>query len=211
MKRLILISVAVILMLTVGATVALAAGDEQIPSAKAAYFTDDVKVVTYVDGTDRDWVDILNTQIKTGEPKDMVIDVSAECALVTDVKLGGTTGSEAKSKIVIRVLVDGVPALPGEVTFANRILRVEGDLTHHLGDTILEIDDHWFTIFQETSNANAFNFAIEDVGSGVHNIVVQAKLDTEEKAGSAYSNAEGWIGNASVVVDVVQFKGINLN
>ena len=98
-------------------------------------------------------------------------------------------------------------ASPGEVdgvTFANRILKIEGDLTH-LGGVLPE---HWIEIFLETCNANAFNFAIENVGSGVHDIVVQAKLDTDEKGLKA--NAEGWIGMASVVVDEVQFKGINI-
>ena len=203
-KKLIAIGLAVVLVLTLGAT-AILAGSGQIPSAKAAYFTDDVTVATYVDGTDKDWVNILATQIKTGDPKDLIIDVSAECALVTDVKLSGKLGSDASARILIRVKVDGNVAVPGQVVFANRILEIKGDLSHPAGSLL---PDHWIEIFLETCNANAFNFAIENVGSGVHDIVVQAKLDTDEKGLQA--NAEAWIGNASVVVDEVQFKGINI-
>jgi hypothetical protein len=205
-KKLIIIGLAAVLVLALGTTAIFAASD-QIPSAKAAFFTDDVKVATYVAGDDGDtgWVDILSTQIKTGDPKDLIIDVSAECALVTDVKLSGKTGSEGTARILVRVKVDNNVAVPAEVTFANRILEIKGDLSHPAGSLL---PDHWIEIFLETCNANAFNFAIENVGSGVHDVVVQAKLQTDEKGLQA--NAEAWIGYASVVVDEVQFKGINI-
>jgi hypothetical protein len=201
-KKLIAISLAVVLVLTLGAT-AIFAGGDQIPSAKAAFVSDDVYGMT-VDKEDTGWITILTAKIKTGDPKDLIIDVSAECSLVTNAKLSGTLGSEAIATILVRVMVDGVEADPGVVTFNNRVLKVEGDLTHHYGGLPLDIDDHWFEIFLSTKSANAFNFCAEDVGSGVHTVVVQAMTHKEEKGLKGTANA--YIGNVSAVIDEVMLK-----
>ena len=202
MKKLIAIALAVVLVLTLGATAVFAQSD-QIPSAKAAFVSADVYGMT-VDKEDTGWIDILTAKIKTGTPKDLVIDVSAECSLVTNAKLSGTLGSEAIATIEVRVMVDGVQADPGIVTFNNRVLKVEGDLTHHYGGLPLDIDDHWFEIFLATKCANSFNFMAEDVGSGVHTVVVQAMTHKEEKGLKGTANA--YIGFASAVVDEVMLK-----
>ena len=201
-KKLIAIGLAVVLVLTLGAT-AIFAGSGQIPSAKAAFVSADVYGMT-VDKENTGWITILTAQIKTGEPKDLIIDVSAETSLVTNAKLSGTLGSEAIATIEVRVLVDGAEAVPGVVTFNNRVLKVEGDLTHHSGGEPLPIDDHWFEIFISTKSANAFNFCAEDVGSGVHTIVIEARTIKEEKGLKGTANA--YIGNVSAVVDEVMLK-----
>lgn len=201
-KKVITIALAIALVATLGATVVFA-GNDQIPSAKAAFVSADVYGMT-VDKEDTGWIDILTAKIKTGEPKDLIIDVSAECSLVTNAKLSGTQGSEAIATIWVRVMVDGVQADPGIVTFNNRVLKVEGDLTHHFGGLPLDIDDHWFEIFLATKCANAFNFCAEDVGSGVHTVVVQAMTHKDEKGLKGTANA--YIGNVSVVVDEVMLK-----
>ena len=201
MRKIIAIVLAVALV-AVGAG-AVFAGDAQIPSAKAAFISDDVYGMT-VDKEDTGWIDILTAKIKTGDPKDLIIDVSAECSLVTNAKLSGTQGSEAIANISVRVLVDGEVADPGIVVFSNRVLKVEGDLTHHYGGAPLDIDDHWFEIFLTTKCANAFNFCAQDVGSGVHTILVQAMTHKEEKGLKGTANA--YIGKASAVVDEVMLK-----
>jgi hypothetical protein len=206
-KKLIAIGLVAVLAMSVGAT-AVFAGGEQIPSAKAAFATTDAFLATANKAqSETPWFTIVQTQVKTGEPKDLVIDVSAECSLITGAKLSGTAGSEALAEIQFRVLVDGVEAVPGAVTFANRLLRVTGDLSHHYGGFALEIDDHWIEIYISTKAAHSFNFAIENVGSGVHTIEVQTKLKTDENG--LKGEADAVVGNVSVVVDEVMFKVLN--
>jgi hypothetical protein len=206
-KRLIAIGLAVVLMLALGAT-AIVAGGDQIPSASAAFATNDAYLATVNKAqSETDWFTIIGTQVKTGEPKDLVVDVSAECSLVTGAKLGGDAGSEALAEIQFRVLVDGEPCVPGAVTFANRLLRVTGDLTHHYGGYALLIDDHWIEVYISTKAAHSFNFCIENVGSGVHDIEVQTKLKTDEKG--LKGEASAVVGNVSVVVDEVMLKQVN--
>jgi hypothetical protein len=206
-KRLIAIGLAVVLVLSLGAT-AIFAGGDQIPSAKAAFATNDSYLATVNKAqSETPWFTIIDTQVKTGDPKDLVIDVSAECALVTSAKLSGDAGSEALAEIQFRVLVDGEPCAPGAVTFANRLLRVTGDLTHHYGGFDLLIDDHWIEVYMSTKSAHSFNFCIENVGSGVHTIEVQTKLKTEMQSGKSVADAV--VGNISVVVDEVMLKYVN--
>ena len=211
-KKLIAIGLAVVLVLTLGAT-AIFAGSDQIPSAKCAFVSTEVVYV------DTDWTTILETQIKAAGNKDLIIDVSAETCLVTNVRLDGDAGSEATATILVRVMVDGTQAAPGDVTFNNRVLKVEGDLTHHYGGNPLLIDDHWIAIFMETKSANSFSFCIENVGKTddgqptTHTVLVQAMkvedVDPPSKKGGSKTEAawaEAMLGYASVVVEEVDLK-----
>ncbi len=188
----------------IGAAAFAATGYDQIPSAQAAFATNDLYAATAGKAqSETPWFDVLSAQIKTGEPKDLVIDVSAETALVTSAKLSGTTGGEALAEVQIQVLVDGKPAVPGPVTFDNRLLRVTGDLTHHVDPALVTIEDHWIEVYMETKSAHAFNFAIENMGTGVHDVVVQAKLKTDANLNGL---ADVAIGHISMVIDEVMFK-----
>jgi len=205
MKKLLLVALAAVLAISLGAGIGLA-GDN-IPSAKCAYYTADVQKADA-----SDFVDLISAQIKTGEPKDLIMDVCAESTLVTTVKLSGKqeTDNSAEARIVFRVLVDDVVAMPDEVTFASRLVSLTGNLAHEWeGDpTGILLDDHWILFHEETSTANCFNFASMNVGSGVHTVVVQAKVE-----GNAVGNdANDWgavIGNVAVVVDEVNLKDIS--
>ena len=204
-KKIIEIALAVGLVaaLALGSSAALA--EDQIPAAKAAFTTNNVYAATVGKAhSETEWFTVLSSQIKTGQPKDLVIDVSAETALITSTKLSGTAGSEASAAVQIQVLVDGVSAMPGPVTFDNRLLRITGDLTHHYGGFTLDIDDHWIEVYLSTKAAHPFNFAIENVGEGVHTIEVQAKLVKSEFGELAIADAA--IGHVSVVVDEAMFK-----
>ncbi len=210
-KKLGAIVLAVALVVTLGVGVVFA--NDQIPSAKCAFVSTEVAYV------DTGWTTILETQIKAAGNKDLIIDVSAETCLVTNVRLDGDAGSEATATILVRVMVDGTQAAPGDVTFNNRVLKVEGDLTHHYGGNPLLIDDHWIAIFMETKSANSFSFCIENVGKTddgqptTHTVLVQAMkvedVDPPSKKGGSKTEAawaEAMLGWASVVVEEVDLK-----
>ena len=198
MKKLITITLALVLVLTLGATVVFAGGD-QIPSAKTAAVVDEIGVVA-----EDVWVPILTVGIKTGTPKDLVIDVSVESALFTTNKIKGAGVSTAEAAVMIRVKVDGDVVGP-EVAFNQRLVELSGNLKHL---DPLE-PSHWIQIYMATKSANAFSWVAVDVGPNVSVVVVEALVTddatyTGDPGGAAIADA--LIGWASVVVDDVMLK-----
>jgi hypothetical protein len=69
------------------------------------------------------WVTVLETNIKPPGGKDLFIGVSAASMIVNfnnNAATGANTSSAALGEILIRVLVDGVPATPGVALLLNR-------------------------------------------------------------------------------------------
>lgn len=169
------------------------------PSAKAT-----VKVgnIAIIDAKEMGWTTILSNTIKTANKKDLFIDVSLECGLYTDTKVDSLGGiedrAEAEAAVQVRVLVDGVEALPGVINFARRsqilIAEFQGLLTDEDGNVCLSVDANdpnlpitidedclrpeILELILDTMTANSFNFIFPDVNSGVRTIEVQAKIDT---------------------------------
>src|SRR5215469_15018531 len=66
------------------------------------------------------WVTVLESDIKPPGGKDLFIGVSAVSEIVNvnnNAATGAITSSSAVGEIVVRVLVDGVPATPGVIVF----------------------------------------------------------------------------------------------
>ena len=92
------------------------------PASKA---TAKVSAITILEPTDgQEWTTILMQDIKTPNGKDLFISVSMECGLRTDTKVKGRSGvtsrAMAEAGVAVRVLVDGVEALPGDIMFCKR-------------------------------------------------------------------------------------------
>jgi hypothetical protein len=238
MKKLVFIGLALVLAITLGAGLGLA-GDN-IPSTKAAFYWDYVDVVYPEDptdpGTPLGWQTIYPDdaiQIKTGTPKDLIITVSAECVLATTARLVGddenalSDSSDAEIRIRVKIVNDDGSVQwacpPGGVdndgiTFAWRLTELRGQLSGQyecddLGTPELEMCPDWIELFMHTATANSFCFVAEDVGSGIHEIVVEASLNA---SGPTTKNPKNdydpeWfamIGHASVVVDEVNLKSL---
>ncbi len=205
MKKIIAIILALVLVASISTFAVAATSTDQIPSAKSAFVSADVYGVSAGKAqAASEWFSVLATQIKTSTPEDLTMNVAAETAIVTNAKLSGTTGGMAAGDIMFRVLVDGVVAEPGEITFDNRVLQIQGDLTHHYQGTSVAIDDHWIEIFLQTKAAHAFNFALGNVGVGVHDVVVEAKITTNQSV--INGTADAAIGHVSAVIDTAMFK-----
>ena len=195
MKKLIATALAVVL---VASFVFAGYSAQAIPSVKTAVDSSDLREVEMNEfGTE-----VLSTQIKvSGEPKDLVIAVTAECALVTNVKLTGkkdeTDESSSRATITVKVLVDDVVvAEPGEVVFADRLMRVRGKLN----------ETEWFEIYMKTRNANGFNFIAKDVGTGVHTITVVATRTGITEGDTGSEDTLSLIGKRTLVVNEVNLK-----
>lgn len=148
---------------------------------------------------------LLQTDMRTSSPTDLVISLSAECALWTDVTTIGNDDSEAVASVKAWVEIDGEPVTvtsdageddDGAVTLCNREFRV----------TTLQFEDEDATTerYLKTKQANAFNWIHLDAGSAVHNITVKAQLEGHAEADDGESRAKALVGQRTLVVDPVK-------
>lgn len=222
---------------------ASAAGAASIPASKAAVALDElINISQTVNGpgssaSDTGWVDILTTQIKTANQKDLLMDVSLQCGLVTDTTVkssGGTTSAAtARGVIAVRVLVDDVAALPDGgidalkqeaegIVFCDRVQTLSAKFAGlsctadaETGEVTCA-DPEELQLILRTLNANAFNFVANDVRSGVHDVTVQARAQAsvnfnDDASGAAMAGAEAFIGAGAVHVEEVRLiKGADI-
>jgi hypothetical protein len=206
MKKVIPAVAVILIMVSAGMAIAGNNNGQGVPSAKCS---SSWSGVGYTAATDI-WIpaDGLSSIIKTSEKADLIIGVTAECALTTDVKIKGSgkeETSESMAQIKIRVLVDGEEAEPGDVVFAYRKMILKGLLWGPDDvdpEGLLELPEQYIEIYEETRTANAFNFVAKNVGSGVHEIEVQVMTDTTEGFDGGAVGAV--LGKRTIVVEAVQ-------
>jgi len=161
------------------------------------------------------WVTVLETTIKPPGGKDLFIGVSAQSEIINvnnNAATGAITVSAAIGEILIRVLVDGKLATPGVIVLNaiehEVITRLstqlsnctEVDVGPNAGKvTCTSTPGLLETIFLDAS-ANGFNFIMQDVGTGVHDIKVQAQFFAASTLGST---AEALLGPRTVTVEQV--------
>jgi|GEM_PF-2257279 len=159
---------------------------------------------------------ILSASMKTSGPTDLILSVTMECSIFTQLTTGpseegGTDSAMAAGHIRAWVEIDGaiVPVnsdsanpTPGteddKVTFCNRAYQrtvedAEDTLLQPNGDG-QDIEDDYIA----TKDANAFNWLRLNLGSGEHTIVVKATL-LQETDGDA--TAQAAIGNRLLVAE----------
>ncbi|MGH2754694.1 MAG: hypothetical protein ACRDLB_09680 [Actinomycetota bacterium] len=144
---------------------------------------------------------ILSEEVKTANPTDLILGVTAECSITTDVTTVGSQTQSAEGTLRFWVEVDGIPVPvsqedtdAGRVVFCNRLYE---------RTTSLGADDEQDSIrtFMRTRNANGFNWMALNVGHGIHTIEVKAELIT---ASTMPSTATGVIGNRTLIVEPVK-------
>jgi len=169
------------------------------------------------------WTPILNTQIKTSQQKDLIIGVSLETGLVTKTVVRSKNNVEdiawAEANVRVRVLVDGNEAVPGVVTYDKRYQELMAKFAGFNNcfdanvDTVIDpltectLDPEELSLLLDTLAAHHFAFVLDDLGSGVHNVVVQAQVITDMGlAGSQLgeATARGLVGKGSLTVEEVR-------
>ena len=146
-------------------------------------------------------VTLLSGTFRNSTPTDLIIQVTAECALWTDIV---SPESEAAATVTVWVELDGarVPVTSdsngdgvfddpddGKVIFCNRAFRISTPL--FVGDAI--------RLFQKTRSANAFNWGALNVGNGIHTLVVKAQLDASVTGVGTFAQAA--VGKRTLVVE----------
>jgi hypothetical protein len=150
--------------------------------------------------------------VKTSKPTDLLLSVTAESSIITNVMTTGSQTQSAEGQIEVYIKIDGTkyvqpaPAPVGvgnpphgdtaEVVFANQIYR----RTTNLGG-----DDNSDTVetYLKTKHAAGFNWMAFNVGSGYHHIEVFARY-TETETNAPATFAQGVIGNRSLIVQPVK-------
>lgn len=200
-------------------------GALQAQSAKATAKVGEINVLDSVKSPESPrvgvWRPVLKNQLKTPNQKDLFIGVSMECGLLTDTtvksKLGVSDTSMADAAIEVRVLIDGNEALPGTVVFGRRTQTltatfqglIAGCMTVDplTGGVIIDeacVEPEELQLILKTMNANTFNFIIQDLKSGMHQVEVQARINLAASAQAGAANAMGLIGKGSMVVEEVR-------
>ena len=185
-------------------------------SAKATAKVGDVNVLNQ---TTLGWTTILSNTIKTANQKDLFIDVSLETGLYTQTEVkskGNKDTSSAGATIKVQVLVDGVPAYPGDVVFDARMQTLSATLggilencTDSNGDGDIDLNDctlapEEIELILDTMAAHSFNFIMDDLRPGEHSVEVQAMIATSSSSGAGSASANATIGNGSVTVEEVR-------
>lgn len=184
-------------------------------SQPASHATAKAGNIAILDTANLNWTTILSNKIKTSKQKDLFVSTSLECGLYTRT-LSKSTVANARAGVHVRVLIDGREAYPGEVTFCEREQTLASklglgleDCTDFNGDGVVTLDEctqfqQWVELILDTMNASTFNFILQDVGTGVHTVEVQAKIDSGASDGAPGINANATIGKGSMTVQEVR-------
>ena len=155
-------------------------------------------------------VRILTETVKTSKPTDLLLSVTAESSIITDVVTTGSETQSADGRIVVYITMNNDPnpiypsGSPGaghptqadtaDVVFANQVYS----RTTNLG---LDDGNDMIQTYLKTKHASAFNWAVLNAQSGVHTIHVWARYEEEE---TSTARAQGMVGNRSLIVQPVK-------
>lgn len=192
---------------------ALTAGAAQAQSAKSAVQVNYSAVVSATCGSG--WSPIANITIHTSSQKDLVLGASLETTLYTKTlvksKGGVSDTSTAEAMLKVAVTVDGNDARPGEVTFDRRmqsLMAKFNGICTDTGDGIVQYSEcdnyEELELILDTTAAHHFNFILEDVGTGDHDVTMWGCVDTSGSAQNGSWDADALAGKGSLTVEEVR-------
>jgi hypothetical protein len=226
-KKVIAIVLAVTLVAMLGVTGVFAQEQNENASAKATAQIDFLHVmsVAHTDSLndfafDFDADEILEQTIKTANGKDLFIDISLQSAVFTGTtvksKGGNRDTSSASASVFLWVWIDkGTPdarlAFPGPVVYNARtqtltaVLQGIVELVEEDGGYALNITaPEEIGLFIGTMSANAFNFIVDDLSSGMHTVTVDAACASIAMNQQGCASSMAVIGLGSMTVEEVR-------
>ena len=140
-------------------------------------------------------------KVKTAKPEELILGVTAECVLTTNLTTVGNDSQSAFGKVRVWVEVDGNPVPvstddtgddAGKVTFCNKAER---------RNTSGFNTDNQATIqtLSEQGTANGFNWMAINVGADTHTIEVKGELTTSTPTAKASATAA--VGKRTLIVE----------
>ncbi len=189
----------------------------QQPADKIAVSGSDIDTVS-------DSTPIITETMRVSSPSDLILSVTAECSIITELTTGGDAAdsSSAFGSVRLRVTIDGHPVpvasdesaeseddaaddddSVGEVTFCNRAYGRTVEDTEGDGDVDKEDD------FIRTRTANAFNWIALNAGTlydeGNDNILEIQVLADFDTATTGDAVADAFVGSRTLVVEPGHF------
>jgi hypothetical protein len=169
------------------------------------------------------WITVSTTQIQPPGGKDLMITFSAQTAVEYNAGIIATTGSaglvfgDLFNALNVRILVDGVPAAPGVVTYDSQFRFLEAFLANPIS-ACHETDPSGFvscTFGQDTivdilgtTSTHSFSFVVHGVSPQNHVVQaqVQFSLSNFTLPGGTSSSGEVFavIGPRTLVVEQLQ-------
>lgn len=144
---------------------------------------------------------LLSERVKTAKPTDLILGVTTECSITTELTTVGNDFSEAMGQVKIWVEIDGkpVPVAADDTTEPGRVVFCK-DL-YQRQTTLFDDEDATIRTLQDTRNANGFNWMAQNVGAATHLIEVKASLTT-----NASDNAQALaaVGKRTLIVEPVK-------
>jgi hypothetical protein len=142
-------------------------------------------------------ITILRTRMRTSAPSDLILQLTAECTIITNLKTIGNDESRAAGTIETWVEVDGkrVPVAEGdedgEVTLCHR--------AYERKNSMFDDEDATIETFLDTKASHGFNWLALNVGNGIKLIEVKARLTEEATVDNA--TAKAIIGNRTLIIE----------
>ncbi|MCM2323726.1 MAG: hypothetical protein NDJ90_10745 [Oligoflexia bacterium] len=189
---------------------AVASAPFAVAGAKNAIRVGEIQVLK---SSEMAWRTIMAAPIGTSMNKTLQMNVSLECGLYTSTVVKSqnmvTDTSSAFAGVMVRVLVDGKEAQPGQVVFCNRMQQLTAQLqgallscTDMLNMSTCLTSPEMIGLLQETMTANSFNFALT-MPTGKHNVEVQAKIHTDLSFQNGTAAANATIGKGAITIEEV--------
>jgi hypothetical protein len=157
----------------------------------------ELSVVTGLTGgvSDSGYLTVLSTTITTNSWMNRLYSTVSAFTSIGTLDLHGTLGSTQLSteiaSIDVQVLIDGVLAQPGTVTFDS--------VTHVLGSELSE--EEALLLIESRGATHSFGFITRDIGPGLHHITVQARAVASAVAAPALiASCTAVIGDRSLIV-----------
>ena len=141
-------------------------------------------------------ISLLRETIRTSTTADLMLHVTAECSIATDLTTVGNDSQKAQGTVDIWVELDGkpVPVATGDdgiVTFC--------DQAYHRDTTNFDDEDATIKTHLLTATANGFNWLALNVGNGTHVIEVKALLTETEPTNK--STADASVGKRTLLIE----------
>lgn len=157
---------------------------------------------TIVSGPNEE-VDLLSATVKLSSPTDLMLAVTLECTITTELTTVGDDSANASGSLDIWIEIDGSPVPvsqddttnPGEVTFCNR--------TYQRSTSMFDDEDATIRSFIGTRSSHGFNWlALDELwatsSTNVHEIVVKGRL-TQETSGDATATVA--VGKRTLLIE----------
>jgi hypothetical protein len=150
---------------------------------------------------------LLESHLRTSTTEDLILNASAECDILTQIRNGAPNGANpdaehAFAQVKLWVTIDGavVPVAAddtgddaGKVVFCNRT----HDATSSFNDS-----SEFYQSYLETRSANAFQWVALNVGNGVKDVQLHAEFVAQTMGANMPSNlAKAAVGKRTLVIE----------